>query len=725
MEEKLARKEIEHLASEPIPAGQEERTTRLEEAKAFFAQCGQDQTASLLVQQMLLQDEILRYNAAYYSGEEPDISDREWDSLYDSLRELEGKTKIVPVGSPTRAVGARSNANFPSVVHQERMWSMDKAQTMDAIRDWARRVEKRLEDARNVMGAALPAVRYSLEYKYDGLSINLSYREGRLVQAATRGDGQKGEGVLPQVQTIQTIPETIPFQGNVDLQGECIMRLSVLEEYNKTAVEPLKNARNAAAGALRNIDPAVTAERKLDAFFYQVGYLEGETLGDEGEMIEFIQNNALPCQGLRGVFDDIEDVIAALPAEAEHRNELDFLIDGMVIKVWDIQSREVLGYTDKFPRWAVAYKFDAETAETRLISVNWEVGRTGKITPNAVLEPVDIGGVTVQRATLNNADDIERKRLKLGVLVHLRRSNDVIPEILGVVDPLEKGGAISPPKYCPSCGAELEKNGVHIFCPNSLSCEPQIVKRIAHYGSRAAMDIETLAGKTVQALHEAGYLRSIPDLYRLPLDRLPALPGFGEKKTKTLSEEIERSKTRPLANFLYALGIPGVGTRTARDLAQHFSLIETAYRAMEQLPSDDAEEKAGEIRGELALRLEEIDDIGPIMANDIADFFTDPQILGQLDLLRNMGLQPERPQAIAQGALTGKSIVLTGTLPNYSRLEAAQKIEAAGGKVTSSVSKKTDYVLAGEAAGSKLEKAEKLGVTILNEADFEALLADE
>ena len=394
----------------PIDEDEKERKERIDQAEVLHDGCeaAERDTAEQLLRQMQLQDRILHLNAAYYSGDQPEVSDAEWDQLYDELRALEESTGIVPNGSPTRQVGAQPISAFPSVVHREQLWSMDKAQSIEAIREWDGRVKKRMREYSEATKIELPPLRYSLEYKFDGLTLNLSYHAGTLVQAATRGDGVQGEGVLPQVSTIRSIPKRIPFQGDMDVQGECIMRLSVLEAYNQTADEPLKNARNAAAGALRNLDPQVTAERNLDAFFYNVGYCEGREIRDEGEMIAFIEENQLLCQGVLGVYDEIDTLLAALPAIMEQRHSLDFLIDGLVIKVWDMKTREVLGYTDKFPRWAVAYKFAAEEVETRLLDVLWQVGRTGKLTPSAVLEPVEVGGVTVQRATLNNIEDIER-----------------------------------------------------------------------------------------------------------------------------------------------------------------------------------------------------------------------------------------------------------------------------------------------------------------------------
>ena len=716
---------LKALAQKEIPADAQARQEHIQQAQLYLAlaQDAQGQAAAWL-RQMLLQDRILHLNTAYYSGDAPALSDSQWDALYDELLALEKQSGISPPGSPTRRVGAQTSSAFPSVTHRERLWSMDKGQSIEALLDWDARVKKRLAEHQQLTHEELPPLRYSLEYKFDGLTLNLSYRGGKLVQAATRGDGLRGEGVLPQVRTIHSIPAQIPFAGDMDVQGECIMKLSVLQEYNQTADEPLKNARNAAAGALRNIDPSVTAERRLDAYFYNIGLLEGQELRDEGEMIAVIRQNGLPTQGILAEYESMAALVEDLQRYETQRDQLDFLIDGLVIKVWDMRTRQVLGHTDKFPRWAIAFKFAAEEAKTHLLDVIWQVGRTGKLTPSAVLEAVEIGGVTVQRATLNNMEDIERKQLALGVEVWLRRSNDVIPEVLGVVDEAQGGTPIKAPQYCPACGAELEKRGVHLFCPNSLSCQPQIVRRLVHYASRPAMDIESLAGKTVQTLHDAGMLNTIADLYRLDGQKMMELPGFGQKKADKLRDEIERSKTRPLHQVLFALGIPGVGSRTAQDLAQNVTLLETAWQNMHE-PGEQTEERMADIRQQLMAALEGMPDIGPIMAANIADFFTDARIVEQLDELLALGLAPTRQsRQQSGGAFDGKTVVLTGTLPNHSRTEAAAMIERAGGKVVGTVSAKTNYLLAGQSAGSKYAKAQKLGVEILDETTFLQMLAD-
>ena len=422
------------------------------------------------------------------------------------------------------------------------------------------------------------------------------------MQGATRGNGVTGEGVYDQLLTIKSIPKTIPFQGKMEVQGECIMRLSVLEELNLTADEPLKNARNAAAGALRNTDPRVTASRKLDIFCYNVGYIEGKELGNQRDMLAFLAENGFAVSPYIRYCHSADELKREIDLAEQTRGKLDFLIDGMVIKVTDFALREALGETEKFPRWAMAYKFAAEETTSVVEDVTWEVGRTGKLTPLAHLTPVELAGATIQRATLNNFDDIQRKRVKIGSRVFLRRSNDVIPEILGAVPDDTATKAVEKPTRCPVCGAHVEENGAHLFCTNSLSCKAQITLRLAHYASRDAMDIESFSDKTAAQLIEALGIRSIPELYALTHEQLVALDRFGAKKAQNLLDALEQSKTRPLGAFLFALGIPNVGSKTAKDLAKRFGTLKAVRAATRE-------------------ELLAIPDVGEIVAQSILSFF--------------------------------------------------------------------------------------------------------
>lgn len=639
-----------------------------------------------------LVDRLKTYAAAYYEQDAPLVSDADYDKLESELLALEQETGVILPDSPTHRVGGAPLDKFEKHTHLGRLWSLDKVRSTEAIRDWMHRVRQ--------SAGANQEPEFALEYKFDGLTINLTYDNGRLVGGATRGNGIIGEEILPQILTIRTLPRTIPFTGRMEVQGECIMRLSVLEAYNKTAKEPLKNARNAAAGALRNLDPAVTAQRKLDCFCYNIGFIEGKALENQHEMLDFLRENGFPVSPYIHFGKQVEDFLAAIEETAEHRSELDFDIDGMVIKATDFALREKMGFTDKFPRWAMAYKFAAEEATSTVESVTWEVGRTGKLTPVAHLTPVELAGATVSNATLNNWDDIQRKQVGVGSTVFIRRSNDVIPEILGAVPGDTPREPVQKPTVCPSCGAHVEQRGAHLFCTNPLSCKPQIVSRLAHFASRNAMDIESFADKTAGVLWEELNISTIPELYTLRRDRLLGLEGFGEKKASNLLTAIENSKTRPLSAFLFALGIPNVGVRTARDLSHTFGTLEKVRNATRE-------------------ELLAIDDIGEIVADSILSFFHDPRIAGQVDDLIAYGVAPTADAFSHETTpIQGKTIVLTGTLPTLTRQQAEELIVSHGGKASGSVSKKTDYVLAGEAAGSKLTKAQTLGIPIIDEATF-------
>ena len=641
-----------------------------------------------------LVDELNRHAYRYYVLDEPTISDRQYDMLFDELVALEAQLGFSLPDSPTHRVGGEPLKEFTQHRHIARLWSLDKAQTTEAVRAWADRV------ARLLPGEQLE---YSLEYKFDGLTLNLTYDGGQLVQAATRGNGEVGEEILEQVRTIKSVPLSIPFTGKMEVQGEGIMLLSALEKYNQTAEEPLKNARNAAAGALRNLDPKVTAKRNLDAFFYNVGYIEGAELNNHHEMRAFLEENRFKTSPYTRYFTDIEELIDALDEIETHRSSLDYLIDGAVIKLTDFSQRERLGYTDRFPRWAVAFKFEAEEMTTRLLSVKWEVGRTGKLTPAAVLEPVDIGGVTVKAATLNNAGDIARKKLRTGCMVFIRRSNDVIPEVMGRTDELQPDEQdIEIPAVCPACGAPVEARGAHLFCTNP-DCPPRIVNRLAHFAGREAMDIDGFSEKTAELLAEQGVIRDAADMMALTEDRLVGLPLFKDKRIENLISAIQKSRNRPLDAFLFALGIPNVGRKTARDLAQAFGSLDALRAASEE-------------------ELTAIPDVGGIVAKSITDFFASEKGKDLVERLLQAGCTPTWESVTLGDAFAGKTVVLTGTLASMGRKAAGDLIAAHGGKVTGSVSKKTDYVIAGEEAGSKLDKALKLGVPVLDEAAFLAML---
>ena len=646
-----------------------------------------------------LVDKLNEYSKAYYVLDAPKISDKEYDELYDELLRLEEQSGIILPDSPTQRVGGDPLPCFEPHTHVHRLWSLDKGRTREDLIDWGRRVERIAESQQ------LPRVKYALEYKFDGLTINLTYEGGRLITGATRGNGIVGEDITPQIKTIRTVPLTIPFKGKMEVQGECYMKLSVLDEINKTTDEKLKNARNAAAGALRNLDPRITAKRRLDCYCYNVGYIEGKKLETQDEMLGFLRENGFTVSDYLVFCDDIETVCDEIDKAEESRPHLDFLIDGMVVKVRDFATREALGATEKFPRWAMAFKFAAEETTTTVRDITWEVGRTGKLTPRASFDPVELAGATIRHATLNNFDDIQRKRVGIGSRVFIRRSNDVIPEILSAVEGDVPERQVEKPTVCPACGAHVEHRGVHLYCTNSLSCAPQIAGRLAHYASRDAMDIDTFSEKTAALFVEELKLKSIPDLYDLGPQDYMGLQGFGERRINNLMAAIERSKDCTLGAFIFAIGIPNVGAKTAKDLARRFGTIEA-------------------LRSATVEQLTEVPDVGEIVARSIVEFFADPSIATQVDRLLAHGVKP-RPEEVQQDSpISGKTIVVTGTLEKLDRRQAEALIESLGGKAAGSVSKKTDYVLAGESAGSKLTKARELGVRVLNEQEFFELIGE-
>ncbi|MBV1757412.1 MAG: NAD-dependent DNA ligase LigA [Dethiosulfatibacter sp.] len=649
-----------------------------------------------------LVDDLNRYATHYYTYDQPLVTDKVYDLLYDELVRLENETGHILEYSPTQRVGDRILEKFDKHKHLRQLWSLDKAQNYEELRNWDKRLRKTIAEY-NLRNNEKFEISYCLEFKFDGLTINLTYDGGLLVQGATRGNGSIGESILPQIKAIRSIPLRISYKGLMEVQGEGLMPLTSLLAYNEKNDDQLKNARNAAAGALRNLDPRVTEKRKLKAYFYNVGYIEGLAFDNHEEMIQFIKDQTLPVFDYLQSFKDIEDVILEIERIKDHRHGLDILTDGLVIKIDDIKAREALGYTQKFPKWAIAYKFEAEEVMTVLRGVVWNVGRTGKVTPTALLEPVDIGGVTVKRATLNNIDDIRRKNVKINAVVWLRRSNDVIPEILGTVeDDSQETIEIDMPDKCPYCGTKLIQEGVHYFCVNKLSCKPQLIASIVHFASRDAMNIEGFSEKTAEQFVDQLDLKSISDIYSLDKDILLTLERFGDKKADNLIKAIENSKKCKLNHLIYALGIPNVGIKTATDLSDCFKSYEGIKNAQYE-------------------ELTAIPDVGEVVANSVISFFNNPKIQDDIDKLFEYGVDPEHEEkTIKESFLTNKNVVITGSL-SMSRNEIINKIGSMGGNVVGSVSKKTDYVIAGENPGSKLDKALVLNIPILREEDLQEI----
>ena len=654
-----------------------------------------------------LVEELNRYSYEYYSLDNPSVTDKEYDKKYDELRKLEIEENYVLPYSPTLRVGDTVLEGFKKYTHKARLWSMDKAQTVEELMSWHNRNVKFVEEMRQ-KGEDLPDLKYVLTKKFDGLTINLTYNEqGILEIAATRGTGAIGEEVTAQVKTIKSIPLKIDNNHVIEVHGEAVMTTEAFKKYNETAEVPLKNLRNGAAGALRNLNVKETANRNLSAFFYDVGYNEGTPFKSYLEMLDFIKEKGLPMDDYVKVCTSIDEIKEQIKYIEDIRFDLNYDIDGLVIVIDDIRTRELLGNTVKFPKWAIAYNFEAQESTTKLLDVEWNVGRSGRVAPTAILEPVELAGVTVKRATLNNMDDINRKNVRIGAEVFVRRSNDVIPEIMGVVkDSLEGSKEISVPERCPACGSHLVLDGAHYFCENTLSCKPQLVKSIVHYASREAMNIEGFSEKTAEQLFEKLNIKSISDLYKLDKEELLTLDKFGEKKAQKLLDAVEGSKDCELSAFIYALGIPNVGVKTSKDLVNKF-------KSLEGLENATFEE------------LIDVQDVGDIVAQGVVEFFNEEKVIKTIEELLNLGVKPHFEETkIIESIFKDKIVVVTGTLNNYSRTTIKEKLELLGAKVSGSVSKKTDYVLAGEEAGSKLTKAINLGVKVISENEFEEMIGD-
>ncbi len=627
-----------------------------------------------------------KYAYEYYVLDNPTVSDKEYDELYDELVVLEKQSGVVFDDSPTKRVGGEPIQKFVQHKHINRLYSLDKCKTFDELISWDDKLVK-------MFGGP---IEYTLEYKLDGLTLCLTYENGKLSVASTRGNGVVGEDVTEQVKTIKSVPLSIPHKGLMEVQGEGIMRLSSLAAYNAVAKEPLKNARNGVAGAIRNLDPKVTASRNLDVIFYNVNYSD-EDISSQQKMIEVLKENHFKTEKLL-ITSDINEIISEI--SKIDRDNLDFAIDGMVVKVNDVAVREKLGFTDKFPRWAIAYKFEAEEVSTLLNNVVWQVGRTGKVTPIAEVAPVELCGAIVKRATLNNYGDIQRKKIKIGSKIFIRRSNDVIPEVLGVAEELN-GKDVVMPVECPSCGEKLFENGANLFCPNEYGCRTQIVARLSHFCEKDCMDIDGLSEKTIGLLYDKLGVNSFERIYELTYDDLYGLEGFKERKINNLIKSIRSSKNDvDLAHFINALGILNVGKKLASDLAKKFLTIDALVAA----DIDD---------------LLSLSDMGPITAECIINYFIKHKTV--IENLKKMGINPTFSVRNEDGVFARQKVVLTGTLSNFKRSVAAEMIEKLGGEVQSSVTSETTLVIAGENAGSKLEKAKKNGIKIIDENEFISL----
>lgn len=657
---------------------------------------------------------INNYNYAYYTLDKPLITDKKYEEFYDELVSFEEKNpKLVSEFSPTQRVGGPMLEKFLKAKHTVPLLSLAKAQNYERIKKFFEDVFKEINRKTT----------FSLELKIDGLAIVLAYKNGILVEVRTRGQDGYGEVVTSQVKTIKSIPLTIEYQGELEVQGEIFMPRDELERLNKkqqeefhVALKSLENEpteqelkklqekfkpfneRNVASGAVRNLDPKVTASRNLDAFFYNIPYSPTKEFSTQKEMMEFLKEQQFKVNPHFFVFENLEDLIQKIEEVNTFRQDLNYAIDGMVIKVNEVSIREDIGYTSKHPKWAIAYKFEAEEEQTTLLRVEWQVGRTGKHVPVGYVEPVEILGATINKATLNNMDDILRKGVKVGAQVSIRRSNDVIPEILGII-PGSEGEEIKSPTHCASCGSELVEEGAHLFCENHEECPAQNINKIIHFASRGAMNVETFSKKTAEQLLDAGLITNFSDLYTLKREDLLKLERFGEKKADNLLNAIEQSKERPLEAFLYALGIRHSGKGTVERLLRHYSSIEEIQQASVE-------------------QLENIEDIGGVVAQSIYDYFHNEKNLEMIKKLKDLGIKMvHEKQETSGNSFENLSFVVTGKL-SRPRKEIEAFIKEQGGKISSSVSKNTNFLVVGEDAGSKLTKAQKLGVSTLTEEEL-------
>ena len=637
-------------------------------------------------------DQLNIWAHEYYVLDNPSVDDREYDKLYDELKTLEAETGIVEDDSPTRRVGGEPLKGFKKHTHISRLYSLDKCVTYDELDAFFTRINKVVSNPE-----------YTVEYKFDGLTMCLTYENGKFVRATTRGNGVEGEDVTAQCLTIHSFPLTIGYKGTLEVQGEAVIRLSVLEEYNKTAKEQLKNARNAVAGAIRNLDPKITAERKPEILFYNINYMSEGSLPSQEAYFGFLKKQGFKVYPFLRICKSADEVKAAIEEIEVERKKIDVLTDGAVIKLNPASERDGIGYTDKFPRWAMAYKFEAEESETVVKEVKWQVGRTGKLTPLAIVEPVELAGATVRKATLNNFGDLTRKDVKVGSKVLIRRSNEVIPEILRAIEHVEGSVDVVKPRICPFCGSEIIENGANLFCPNKY-CPPRITAKVEHFASKGAMDIEGLSEKTAELMRDTLGLRECSDLYKYTAEDLVRLEGFKDKKINNILGSIQKSKDVSLERFLFALGIDGVGKVAAKDLTKAFKSIEGLKNATRE-------------------QLLELENIGEITADTIIEWFKDEENLKEIAALIAAGVAPKTGEnTVKSGIFAGQFVVLTGTLENYKRSEAQKLIEERGGECQSSVTNKTTLVIAGEAAGSKLDKAKKLGIKIIDEQQFKEML---
>jgi DNA ligase (NAD+) len=658
-----------------------------------------------------LRRELDRHNRFYYVLDDPEIGDDAYDALLGELRELEAEhPELRTPDSPTQRVGAPPLERFEPVEHLESMLSLGNARDEEELRAW----ENRLANYLKRLDISASEFSYTTEPKIDGLAITLTYEDGVLVRGATRGDGRVGEDVTQNLRTIGSVPLKIEGAPEViEVRGEAYLPIAAFKALNERRAEAgeptFANPRNSAAGSIRQLDPSLAAERPLSTWIYGIGAVRGLDLATHMDEVEWLSERGFRVNPDTDHHQGVEGVVKRCHWWEERREALDYEIDGVVVKVDERALWRELGVVGREPRWAIAWKFAPTTATTLMKKVVWNVGRTGHLVPFAMLEPVHVGGVTVSTATLHNEEDLERKDVRVGDEVVVMRAGDVIPQVVSPKLPRKNPRAPKPkpPAKCPACGTPTEKrDGVFTICPNRSGCPGQSFQHVKHFVSKGAMDIDGLGEKQALRFLEDGLIADVADIYDLDEERLVALDRFGETSAHNLLAAIDASRQRPFKRVLYALGLPGVGYVTAEALADHFGSIDALHEA-------DPE------------RIEEVEGVGPIMALQIAESIADDATWSLVEKLRAKGLRLEADPSERRaegGPLEGKTIVLTGTLPELTREQAAAMVKGAGGKIVNSVSKKTDYVVAGENPGTKLAKAESLGTEVIDEAGLLALL---
>jgi DNA ligase (NAD+) len=647
-----------------------------------------------------LRKEIERHNRLYYEGN-PTISDFEFDTLMRQLQALEAKhPEFDDANSPTRRVGGALIESFPTVVHDPPMLSIENAYSTEELREWDERVKR---------GLGFEEVEYEAELKIDGVSIDLLYENGELTRGATRGDGVRGDDVTPNVRTVRALPLRIPPKfKRLEVRGEIYIAKSDFAKYNQqleeAGDEPLANPRNAAAGALRQKDPKLSSQRRLSAFVYHLVAADEKRTESQSQAYELLEGLGFPLNPQRGVFANIGEVERFIEQWHEHRHDLAFEIDGIVVKVNRREQQQELGATSKAPRWAIAYKYPPEAAKTIIRAINLYVGRTGTVTPVAEFDPIRLGGTKVVNASLHNFDELARKDARIGDTILVEKGGDIIPKVVDVLEHADGSQPFEVPSVCPVCGEPLHRfeGEVAIRCINQ-GCPAIVLQSITHFGGRKAMDIEGLGWQTVEAMLKGGLITDYASIYELTEEQVAQLDRKGEKSAKKLIDNIEKSKTNELARFIFALGIRFVGERVAKVLAERFQSIEAVMNATVEELVDTPE-------------------IGPKLAEAITFHFSVPANRERIEKMKALGVAPTHIASVTGSRLAGKTIVVTGTLTRFSREEIEKLIEREGGKASGSVSSKTAFVVAGEAAGSKLEKARSLGIDVISEDDFVNLL---